>query len=73
MIKLEVEEYCNECPEFEPDVESESYHYNDDLKCQTIHYCKKTIRCTHAKRCKAMLRYLEKKAKEANDGKREEV
>lgn len=67
MFKLEVEEYCKECPDFEVEVEKDTYHYEDYVSNETVYHCQKTIRCKYAKRCKAMLRYLKRKAKEAEN------
>lgn len=60
MIKLEVEEYCQECPAFEPDVDSNTwYDPTDNLPSvsDTI------IHCRYRKRCANMVRYLERKMK----------
>ena len=69
MFKLEVEEYCTDCPEFEVDLEKDTYHYTDNMSFtnETVYICNKTIRCKYAKRCKSMIRFLRKKEKEAKD------
>lgn len=60
MIKLNVEEYCHDCQEFEPDIETTDWHItmnqNDNIR-DTI------IRCHYRNRCVNMIRYLERKMK----------
>lgn len=54
MIKLKIEEYCNNCPDFEPEVEkdvakiaepSESYHTGPKVRVTTNIYCKRRLCC----------------------------
>lgn len=56
MIKLDVAEYCHNCPEFEPLVEQDTKGllYDMSLIVDT------TIKCAHRDRCRSMCRYLEK-------------
>lgn len=54
-IKLEVEDYCQECMDFEADVTGP----------QRVRFCSETalsdtiVRCEYRKRCAALKRYLE--------------
>lgn len=54
MIRLEVEDYCQNCPDFEAKVDSTSLHANDK---EVVNY--HIIRCKHARRCERMKEYLE--------------
>lgn len=56
MIELKVEEYCHDCPDFEPDVHKDKYVDAED----NLYLQRTTIRCEHAARCRAVKRYLEK-------------
>lgn len=60
MIKLYVEDYCANCPEFEPEVDKEDYgivyaeigfHHPNPSQSQ-MH--ETTITCSHATRCSNM-------------------
>ena len=64
MIELKVEEYCHECPSFEPDVDMSNF-YDPNTGDSVI--SDKIIRCHYHKRCANMVRYLERKLK--NDDK----
>ena len=58
MIRVEVEDYCSECLDFQPDVEKPQkiYAYMDEITVtDTI------IRCENRKRCEHIRRYLERK------------
>ena len=53
MIRLDVDNYCSTCPDFEPDVEKYILGYDHDLKVvNTI------IRCEHRDRCRNTAKYL---------------
>ena len=56
MIRLDIKEYCDLCCDFEPDVTAPAkLHTGEDIVMgDTI------IRCTYAKRCEAIRRYLMK-------------
>lgn len=58
MIRVEVEKYCSECMDFEPDVEKpqKMYAYMDEITITDT-----VIRCEHRKRCEHIRRYLERK------------
>lgn len=58
MIKLNVMDYCHNCPDFEPDVDKSYY----------IDGCPITlVRCEDRCRCEAMIEYLQKQSKEDSD------
>lgn len=65
MIRLEVEEYCSQCPEFEPDVDKkEEILQYQDFKLminETIRLCDTVVRCKHAARCEGIKLYLKTK------------
>lgn len=59
MIRLEVEDYCQDCDEFKPAAEViESYSIAIEGK-----RCLTCVRCKHEHRCREMIRYLKKKVK----------
>ena len=64
MIKLEVEDYCQECQGFEPDVDASDFYnplnQNENIR-DTI------VRCRYRKRCANMVRYLERKLKNSKE------
>lgn len=58
MIKLEVAEYCHDCPGFKADVDVNDYGYRVGDE-----YCLNTttvIRCTYAKNCQAIFNHFKK-------------
>jgi hypothetical protein len=60
MIRVEVEEYCQQCLDFEPDVTKPERLYigvTEKTFGDTI------IRCKYRKRCAAITRFLEHQAK----------
>ena len=57
-ITLKVDDYCQECPEFEPDVHRQVIYGMDERMFDT------TIRCEHRGKCDRLIEYLEKKIKE---------
>lgn len=48
MIKLVVEEYCHECPNFEAHVEGPTIFDNGDVFGDTTIMCKKRVSCALA-------------------------
>ena len=68
MIKLTVDPYCENCPEFEPDVDKDihTYRSSDFRLIGTVAECDTTITCKHKLRCESMIRQL-KKEQEKND------
>lgn len=64
MIRLDVAEYCQNCPDFEVYVEEVNHAelFNPD----TFEYIQKKdfkVECLHKYKCSAMLSYLEKRGK----------
>ena len=62
MIKIAVEDYCQQCLDFTPDVtKPERFHSIDNpdsfILSDTV------IRCEYRKRCAGIKRYLEQQAK----------
>lgn len=60
MIRLNVESYCQNCPDFEANVEKFNISSPFISKHQTI------IKCEHAARCAEIKRYLEKEDKDGD-------
>ena len=61
MIRLEVEEYCQQCLDFSPDViKPERVYFGESemILSDTI------IRCEYRKRCAGIRRYLEHQMRE---------
>lgn len=61
MIRLEVQPYCSECCDFDPDVTKPEkiIGFNGFVMVgDTI------VRCSYAKRCEAIKRYLSKRTNE---------
>ena len=58
MIKLEVKDYCQNCPGFEPSVTRNELYDNAHGGMETI------IRCKYRGRCESMVRYLKKESNE---------
>ena len=59
MIKLELEPYCQNCPNFEPDTEILTIqdYDSDPIRYDTF------IKCENANKCKNMMRYLQNEVK----------
>lgn len=55
MIKLDVEEYCQDCPRFEVDLIKNNMTSDYNTVTHT------TIKCKHRNICKGQVRYLKKK------------
>ena len=67
MITLKVEDYCHNCPEFEPDVDKNE-HELVDYNCMTrvekrIVHCTTTVTCQHRHRCAAIYEHAAKQVK----------
>lgn len=58
MIKIEVADYCNECMDFDPDVEmpQKLYNFGEEITISDT-----VIRCANRNRCRNIARYLKKK------------
>lgn len=58
MIRVEVQGYCQSCPNFEPEVEKITMSH-DDLKLRSVvHITSTIIRCTQRERCEHIKQYL---------------
>ena len=57
MIRLDVEDYCQDCPEFEAEVLKDRKFYGFTEGTDTI------IRCEHYIRCQRMEKYLSERLK----------
>lgn len=56
MIRLIVEEYCQECADFEPETEKTNYYAGEfKIKCNTDVYCK------HKDRCATVAKWMKEK------------
>ncbi len=59
MIKLDVDNWCDNCNEFSPNVAVTEYEYADYM-CGTMRTDYDTVvTCEHRDRCAAIKRYLE--------------
>lgn len=62
MIRLEVEEYCHNCLDFDADVTApQRVRMTDDVE---FVFSDTIVRCAYRKRCAGIRRYLEQKIKE---------
>lgn len=61
MIRLEVQPYCSECCDFDPDVIKP-----EKIICSNgfVMVGDTIVRCSYAKRCEAIKRYLSKRTNE---------
>lgn len=65
-INLDVEFYCSDCDEFEPDIEKEEINLSGNLwDYKIIHNT--FIKCQHRNRCKAIHDKAVQKFKEMNE------
>lgn len=55
MIRLHVEDYCENCKEFDPDVGVDTIHENTDHEIVMTN-----IYCSHRSRCSSIYRNLRK-------------
>lgn len=62
MIRVEVEEYCHSCLDFDPDVTEPQRALSLDGK--VVIQSDTIIRCAHQKRCASIRKYLERQMKE---------
>ena len=61
MIRVDVQPYCSECCDFDPDITKPVKLFLDGtfMGDSAIARTDTIIRCRHAKRCEAIKRYLE--------------
>ena len=67
MIRLDIQDYCSSCCDFEPDVtkpvkRSLATNLNEVIVVQSD----TVVRCVHAKRCECIKRYLSQQLKGDN-------
>lgn len=62
MIRLNVEEYCHQCMDFDPDVTEPVRAFGADGK--EIILTDTIVQCEHRRRCEAIKKYLIRQAKE---------
>ena len=65
MIRIEVEEYCNACMDFSPDVTKPTREvvYSPREVEPIVLQSDTIVRCEYRKRCEAIRKYLEKQTK----------
>lgn len=69
MIKLEVQEYCHNCLDFDADVLSPektvtTLYTNDGESFEHVDISDTIVRCKFRRRCEAIKRYLKKQPEE---------
>ena len=57
MIRVEVQDYCQSCLEFEPDVENPTLFY---AAFEVVEQTDTVIRCKHRTRCENIKHYIDK-------------
>ena len=60
MIELKIEDYCQNCPEFTPELNTQSYSKESFFEpvIETEYY--HIVGCVHAERCKEITRHIQK-------------
>ena len=70
MIRTDVQPYCSACCDFDPDVTKpgKTTLYSNEIHDSHFQVIQSDtiIRCTHAKRCEAIKRYLEQQSNSMN-------
>lgn len=65
MIRLSVEDYCHNCPEFEIDikVDTTTFHGHNMITGDSVveTQINRVIRCKHKERCRAIANHISKK------------
>jgi hypothetical protein len=68
MIRLQVEEYCHNCPDFEPVAEKETYTLTDSFSLNEYRKNETFVKCEYAARCACMYEnHLKKEAAKNHD------
>ncbi len=62
MIRVEVEEYCQNCLDFNPDV-TKPQRVIAPMTEEPLHLGNTVIRCSYRNRCASIKRYLERQSK----------
>lgn len=65
MIRVEVEDYCQNCLEFEPDVSKPDVMWIGDQR--VVFAGDIIVRCEHRERCREIARFFESRGKEQNE------
>lgn len=60
MIRIDVQDYCQACLDFEPDIEKPTKFYSGS---EVIEQTDTVVRCEYRKRCEGIKRYLERGGK----------
>ena len=66
MIRVDVEEYCSDCEDFQAEVERPSKMFANGGR--DVFLTDTVITCTNRKRCEAIRRYLERGLKDGETG-----
>lgn len=64
-MKISIEQYCENCPEFSPTVVENGLYSNGELYAR---YDEREIECKHKSRCKNLMRYLDRQYRKLNGG-----
>lgn len=60
MIKLNVAEYCHECPEFEVEIEKNTVEVYDFDELTTVEKTDTIVKCANCEMCDKIRQYLAK-------------
>lgn len=58
MIRLEIEKWCHNCPNFEPKIAKENLYSDEFANCFSKRITDTKITCVHSDRCTDQLNYL---------------
>lgn len=74
MIRLDIQPYCDDCCDFDPDVikPSKQLHRAEGSDDVSLIKTDTVIRCKHAKRCETIRRYLKQQMENENKEERKE-
>ena len=64
MIRVEVQDYCQSCLEFEPDVERPTQFY---AASEVVEQTDTVIRCKHRTRCENIKRHIDKEKEKSHE------
>ena len=65
MIFLKIEDYCENCPDFEADVEKMPGIFSNSKTMDVVNDT--YIKCKNRNRCRVISNYLEKEKEDVND------
>lgn len=67
MISLVIEDYCQDCPEFDPAIGRDNkYEFTSDGQVVSERY-ERTVECSHRRRCANMANYIRKEVNKIYD------